>query len=77
MPPGNAYLIRLVLLGIVWLVGLIASGWAPFDRQTWLMEVAPVFIAMPVLWFTRRSTPLTTLAPVSSTLPTLPPNRPV
>lgn len=62
MPPGNAYLIRLVLLGIVWLVGLIASGWAPFDRQTWLMEVAPVFIAMPVLWFTRRSTPLTTLA---------------
>ena len=62
MPPSDAYAFRLVLLGGVWLVGLVASGWAPYDRQTWLMEVAPVLIAMPVLWFTRRSTPLTTLA---------------
>ena len=62
MPPSNVYLIRLALLGGVWLLGLLASGWAPYDRQTWLMEVAPVLIAMPVLWLTRRSTPLTALA---------------
>ena len=62
MPPGNAYSVRLMLLGGIWLLGLIASGWAPYERQTWLMEVAPVLLAMPVLWFTRRSTPLTTLA---------------
>ncbi|RIV89384.1 DUF2238 domain-containing protein [Aurantiacibacter zhengii] len=38
------------------------SGWAPFDRATWLMEVAPVLIALPVLWLTRKAFPLTPLA---------------
>lgn len=40
---------------------LIASGIAPFDRLTWLMEVAPVLIALPLLYATRHSYPLTTL----------------
>lgn len=46
----------------IWLVALAASGLDPFDRATWWMEVAPVLIAIPVLWGTRRRFPLTTLA---------------
>lgn len=40
---------------------LVLSGWAPFDRATWLLEVMPVMIALPVLWMTYRSFPLTKL----------------
>jgi putative membrane protein len=40
---------------------LIASGVAPYDRITWLMEVAPVLIGLPLLYATRRSYPLTAL----------------
>ena len=40
---------RLPILGVVWAVGLLASGWTPADRATWWMEVAPVLIAFPVL----------------------------
>jgi putative membrane protein len=42
-------------------LALIASGWRPFDRATWLLEVAPVLIALPLLLATRASYPLTTL----------------
>lgn len=45
----------------VWLVGLVWSGWAPYDRATWWMEVAPALLAAPVLWFTRRDLPLSKL----------------
>jgi putative membrane protein len=37
------------------------SGWAPHDRPTWLMEVAPALIALPVLLATHRRFPLTPL----------------
>ena len=40
---------------------LVLSGWAPYDRLTWAMEVAPVVIVLPVLWATQRRFPLTTL----------------
>lgn len=40
---------------------LIASGIAPYDRLTWLMEVAPVLIAAPILLATGRRFPLTPL----------------
>jgi putative membrane protein len=40
---------------------LIASGWNPYDRGTWLMEVAPVLIAIPILWATYKKFPLTQL----------------
>jgi putative membrane protein len=40
---------------------LVASGIRPYDRATWFLEVLPVFIAFPVLWFTYRRFPLTTL----------------
>jgi putative membrane protein len=51
----------LVLLTLV-LLGLLAwSGWHPYDRATWLLEVTPVLVAVPVLWATWRRFPLTTL----------------
>jgi putative membrane protein len=51
----------LVLLTLV-LLGLLAwSGWHPYDRATWLLEVTPVLFAVPVLWATWRRFPLTTL----------------
>jgi putative membrane protein len=40
---------------------LIVSGWRPYDRATWLMEVAPVMLVLPLLWMTWRRFPLTTL----------------
>ncbi|RDC60978.1 Inner membrane protein YjdF [Alteripontixanthobacter maritimus] len=55
---------RLVLIAvsIAWLIGLVASGWDPYDRATWWMEVAPVLIAIPILWLTAQRFPLTVLA---------------
>lgn len=44
------------------LIGLLAiSGFSPFDRGTWLMEVAPVLLVLPLLALSRRRFPLTTL----------------
>ena len=40
---------------------LVVSGWRPFDRATWWMEVAPVLIALPILVLTRDRFPLTPL----------------
>ncbi len=45
----------LVLPVLVW------SGWRPYDRLTWFMEVLPVLIVWPVLWLTRRRFELTAL----------------
>jgi putative membrane protein len=44
------------------LSGLLWSGIGPHDRLTWLLEVIPVIIALPLLTFTRGSFPLTGLA---------------
>ncbi len=52
----------LLLLGIIWLAGLLLSGWAPFDRATWWMEVAPVLIVWPLLFAIRRRFAFTPLA---------------
>ncbi|WP_338244382.1 DUF2238 domain-containing protein [Aurantiacibacter hainanensis] len=52
----------LTVLTALWLTMLVWSGWQPFDRATWLMKVAPVLIALPVLWLTRNVFPLTPLA---------------
>ncbi len=51
---------HIILLGIV-LIVLTVSGIGPADRLTWVMEVLPVVIAIPVLAFTYRSFPLTEL----------------
>jgi putative membrane protein len=53
---------RWLSLGAAALLALLAlSGWDPHDRATWVMEVAPVVVALPELWFTYRRYPLTTL----------------
>jgi len=41
---------------------LVWSGIAPADRTTWILEVFPIFIAVPVLLATGRRFPLTALA---------------
>jgi putative membrane protein len=44
-----------------WTAGLLASGWQPYDRVTWWMEVAPALLAAPILLATARRWPLTNL----------------
>ncbi len=46
---------------MVVVAAMVASGIAPYDRLTWLLEVVPVLIALPLLWFTRERYPLTGL----------------
>ena len=49
------------MLLLATIFALVASGWQPYDRLTWLLEVAPVLIALPLLVATRERYPLTTL----------------
>jgi len=48
------------LLGLT-VLALVISGIGPADRLTWAMEVAPVVIAIPILWATYRRFPLSSL----------------
>lgn len=51
-----------LISAVVILVGLlIISGLGPYDRITWLMEVIPVLIAIPVLFVSFKKFPLTNL----------------
>lgn len=52
---------RLVLASVLALSLLAVSGARPYDRATWFLEVLPVIIALPVLWFTYARFPLTDL----------------
>lgn len=45
-----------VLLVLAW------SAIAPHDYFTWCLEVIPVLIGLPIVWFTRKQFPLTPLA---------------
>ena len=49
-------------LTLFWLAGLVISGVAPYDRLTWLLEVFPAIIALPILWATRERFPFSSLA---------------
>jgi putative membrane protein len=52
---------RTITILLLSTIGLLAiTGISPYDRSTWLMEVAPVLVALPVLVFTHRRFPLTT-----------------
>lgn len=51
----------LLLASALTIALLVVSGWHPYDRATWLMEVAPIFLVLPVLWVTYRRFPLTPL----------------
>ncbi len=51
----------LITAGFVLIALLLLTAIHPYDRTTWLMEIAPVIIALPVLVLSYRSFPLTTL----------------
>jgi putative membrane protein len=51
----------LVVASIILIALLALSGIQPFDRTTWVLEVFPVAIALPVLWATYHRFPLTDL----------------
>jgi putative membrane protein len=51
----------LLILLAVMLICLVISGWAPYDRTTWTLEIFPILIALPILLISYRSFPLTNL----------------
>lgn len=53
---------KIPLIGsIVLVILLVLSSINPFDRTTWILEVFPIFFALPVLCATYRRFPLTNL----------------
>ncbi len=48
-------------LGVALAALLVISGWAPYERGTWWLEVAPILIAVPVMIVSYRRFPLTRL----------------
>ena len=53
---------RNLALSAAALIGLlVVSGLDPYDRTTWALEVFPIVLALPVMAFTCRRFPLTTL----------------
>ncbi|KKO57535.1 DUF2238 domain-containing protein [Serratia sp. TSA_130.2] len=59
--PASRTPLLLSVITLLLLAALIHSGISPYDRATWLMEVAPVLIVLPLLWLTHRRYPLTPL----------------
>ncbi|WP_374536565.1 DUF2238 domain-containing protein [Chitinimonas taiwanensis] len=57
MPNATTLRIQAALV----LLALLASAIAPYDRLTWLLEVAPVLIAAPILLLSYRRFPLSSL----------------
>ena len=51
----------LAVAAVVLVVLLGVSGLRPHDRLTWVLEVFPIIVALPVLLLTYRRFPLTTL----------------
>jgi putative membrane protein len=51
----------LLLLLAATIAALVVSGLHPYDRATWVLEVLPVLVVVPLLYFTRNRYPLTTL----------------
>lgn len=58
---GNQSQINIFHLSLLTIVvaALVYSGIQPFDRATWVMEVLPVMIVLPVLVSTYKKFPLT------------------
>jgi len=53
---------KALTIASVLLIALLAlSGLRPHDYATWALEVAPVVIALPILWASYKRFPLTTL----------------
>lgn len=51
----------LCLAAIILILLLLLSGLQPYDRVTWLMEVVPVLVVLPILFATYSRFPLTNL----------------
>ncbi len=51
----------LLLLTAATLLALAVSAINPFDGTTWVLEIFPILIALPILWISRRRMPLTHL----------------
>lgn len=51
----------LIAANIALLLLLAYSGWHPYDRITWIMEILPILIALPIMWVSYRKFPLTDL----------------
>lgn len=58
MVKSRTNLFTILLIGLA--LSLVASGWQPYDRTTWILEVFPIFIALPILFATYKKFPLTT-----------------
>lgn len=52
---------RLFGLAAVLVALLLWSGYQPYDRLTWVMEVMPVMVALPLMIWSYRRLPLTSL----------------
>jgi putative membrane protein len=50
-----------IILLTVGAIALVISGIAPYDRTTWILEIFPILIAVPILLATARRFPLTPL----------------
>ena len=53
--------LKLAVAAVLLLALLALSGAHPYDRLTWLLEVLPIIVVLPLLWFTRTRYPLTAL----------------
>jgi putative membrane protein len=60
-PPSTTETREAVALLVLTAIALVVSGIGPVDRGTWVLEVAPVVIAAPLLYFTWRPFRLTPL----------------
>lgn len=57
MPHRTLVLTLLIVLAVL----LTLSGIAPYERGTWLLEIAPILVGVPVLVLTYRTFPLSRL----------------
>lgn len=60
MKPTFSQRFFLPITGLM-LVCLLISGWQPYDRLTWGLEIFPILLVWPLLWASRRTFPLSTL----------------
>jgi putative membrane protein len=58
-PARRSFVLTIASITLIALLAL--SGIRPFDRVTWVLEILPVAIALPVLWATYPRFPLTDL----------------
>lgn len=50
-----------LVLFALFIIFFVWSAINPYDRLTWLLEVLPTIIALPILWLTYKKFPLTPL----------------